>query len=484
MSLGRLAFDVSKPISVSIISPMSMSRLITPHRDESPCRYATDFSRTTCYILTTTSATLRLFPGITAATVRGFLNPPTCGLVLETFGAGNAPQRADLMDALKEGCERGVVIVAISQCSKGSVSAEYETGIALLKIGVVSGGDMTPEVCHLSPHTELTLMVLMQCALTKLGYLLSKSDLSVAQVRSLMGTPLRGELTLPASNISKTLNQQADITDSLDNIQGVLTHVVRLSTTKPQGPKIVVESPLSTTLSQSGGDESESAAAWSWTAAEAVSTELALLPLLMHLAAARDDVRGLHFCLTSDSAGSALTPSPDLARAEGTRRSTAVIGGMANCIDPASGRSPLHVAALNGSILSVDTLLEAGALVHLRDALGHTALYYVRFCLLASTLAVLTDMYIVGGETRTRTDRRESRQCGGEPRRVRYRGRLCATHFPESDAYTRRACTTHLAKGRCRRTEEPRARDLNNHTVPVGLKQRAAYNKQCDSNPK
>jgi 60kDa lysophospholipase len=90
---------------------------------------------------------MRLFPGITAATARGFLSPPTCGLILETFGAGNAPQRADLMNALQEACERGVVIVAISQCAKGSVSADYETGIGLLKIGVVSGGDMTPEVC-------------------------------------------------------------------------------------------------------------------------------------------------------------------------------------------------------------------------------------------------------------------------------------------------------------------------------------------------
>ena len=67
--------------------------------------------------------------------------------VLETFGAGNAPQRADLMNALREACARGVVIVAITQCSKGAVSAEYETGIGLLKVGVVSGGDMTPEVC-------------------------------------------------------------------------------------------------------------------------------------------------------------------------------------------------------------------------------------------------------------------------------------------------------------------------------------------------
>ena len=68
---------------------------------------------------------------------------------METFGAGNAPQRADFMDALKEACDCGVVIVAISQCSKGSVSAHYETGIGLLKVGVVSGGDMTPEVRHI-----------------------------------------------------------------------------------------------------------------------------------------------------------------------------------------------------------------------------------------------------------------------------------------------------------------------------------------------
>ncbi|EGN95553.1 hypothetical protein SERLA73DRAFT_60182, partial [Serpula lacrymans var. lacrymans S7.3] len=122
--------------------------------------------------------TLRLFPGITAATVRAFLMPPIRGVVLETYGAGNAPQRADLMESLKEACNRGVVIVAISQCAKGSVSDAYETGRTLLQTGVVAGGDMTPE-----------------CALTKLSYLLSKQDLSVPEVRDLIGTPLRGELT-------------------------------------------------------------------------------------------------------------------------------------------------------------------------------------------------------------------------------------------------------------------------------------------------
>jgi 60kDa lysophospholipase len=79
-------------------------------------------------------------------TVSAFLAPPIKGVVLETFGAGNAPQRPELMSALKTACERGVIIVAISQCAKGSVSDAYETGRTLLQAGVVPGGDMTPEV--------------------------------------------------------------------------------------------------------------------------------------------------------------------------------------------------------------------------------------------------------------------------------------------------------------------------------------------------
>lgn len=72
--------------------------------------------------------------------------PPIRGVVLETFGAGNAPQRADMMQVLKDACDRGVVVVAISQCSKGSVSDAYETGRTLLQAGVIPGTDMTPEV--------------------------------------------------------------------------------------------------------------------------------------------------------------------------------------------------------------------------------------------------------------------------------------------------------------------------------------------------
>ncbi|EKM82483.1 hypothetical protein AGABI1DRAFT_22465, partial [Agaricus bisporus var. burnettii JB137-S8] len=123
-------------------------------------------------------ATLRLFPGIGGATIKAFCSHPIRGVVLETFGAGNAPQRPDLIEALKEACDRGVVVVAISQCVKGSVSDAYETARTLRQVGVVPGNDMTPE-----------------CALSKLSYLLSKSDLTLDQVRDLIGKPLRGELT-------------------------------------------------------------------------------------------------------------------------------------------------------------------------------------------------------------------------------------------------------------------------------------------------
>lgn len=210
-----------------------------------------------------------------------------------------------------------------------------------------------------------------------------------------MGTPLRGELTLAARAIPKAAAHAADMRDSLDNIQGVLAQVVRLSTPRP-APAIVVSPAATPTVpgavpgavprgaahGAGGADadaDAESAAPWSWTAAEAVSTETALLPLLMHLAAAKDDVGGLAYCLSSGSAAAAGSPDLSTLTESQARRGGAIVGGVANCIDPASGHAPLHVAALNGSEKCVGALLEAGALVHLRDALGHTPLYYVRF---------------------------------------------------------------------------------------------------------
>lgn len=85
-----------------------------------------------------------------------------------------------------------MVIINITQCLQGEVSAIYAVGKKLAAVNVVAGGDMTPE-----------------CALTKLAYLLSKPELSRQEVRELMGRSLRGELTGSSSSAGLTRGSSA-----------------------------------------------------------------------------------------------------------------------------------------------------------------------------------------------------------------------------------------------------------------------------------
>ncbi len=190
--------------------------------------------------------------------------------------------------------------------------------------------------------------------------MLSKPELTTRDIRELIGIPLRGELSKPSS----TAPNQLTINDNLEKIQDVVSHFVRLSRPPSSGPKIVVSSEHPDLAAQ------EVTAPWTWTAAEAATTEAVLLPFLIHLAAARDDLESLKFSLSEG-------PEADPSSSPIIGQSGRIAGGLVNCLEPATGRSPLHVAALNGNIRSVDTLLRSGALVHLRDVLGHTALYYV-----------------------------------------------------------------------------------------------------------
>ncbi|XP_055013878.1 60 kDa lysophospholipase isoform X5 [Boleophthalmus pectinirostris] len=121
---------------------------------------------------------LRLFPGITAATVRAFLQPPMQGVVLETYGSGNAPDnRKDLLDELKKATDSGVIIINCTQCLRGTVSTSYATGKVLIDAGLIAGGDMTPEA-----------------ALSKLSYVLAKNDLDLQAKKKMMSQNLRGEM--------------------------------------------------------------------------------------------------------------------------------------------------------------------------------------------------------------------------------------------------------------------------------------------------
>lgn len=122
---------------------------------------------------------LSLFPGIQQEVVERVLQTKELrGIIFRTFGAGNAPQKKWLVDALKQATAEGKIIINITQCAGGSVHMErYETGLQLLEAGVISGKDSTVEA-----------------ALTKLMYLMGK-NLPTDEVRRLMGKSLEGEIT-------------------------------------------------------------------------------------------------------------------------------------------------------------------------------------------------------------------------------------------------------------------------------------------------
>ncbi|XP_047013633.1 60 kDa lysophospholipase isoform X3 [Ictalurus punctatus] len=133
---------------------------------------------------------LRLFPGITADTVRAFLQPPMEGIVLETYGSGNAPDnRADLLEEFRKATERGVIMVNCSQCLRGSVTTSYATGRALSDAGLVPGGDMTPEA-----------------ALSKLSYILARKDLNTQEKKKMLSRNLRGEMIAHLKGAKLTLS--------------------------------------------------------------------------------------------------------------------------------------------------------------------------------------------------------------------------------------------------------------------------------------
>lgn len=120
-----------------------------------------------------------LFPGIREDVVCSLLKTPGIkGVVLRTFGAGNGPTSKWFLTAIRDAVARGLIIVNVTQCVNGSVHPlRYLTGLELAAAGVISGHDITAEA-----------------AVTKLMYLLGQK-LPADEIRRLMGTPLRGEMS-------------------------------------------------------------------------------------------------------------------------------------------------------------------------------------------------------------------------------------------------------------------------------------------------
>lgn len=121
---------------------------------------------------------LRLFPGISQSMVNSLLNVPNLkGVVLESFGTGNAMTAQWFIGELESAVRRGIVIVNVSQCVGGSVEmGRYDTGNQMLNVGVVGAADMTTEA-----------------AIVKLMFLLGQGY-SADEVRQRMLVSLAGEL--------------------------------------------------------------------------------------------------------------------------------------------------------------------------------------------------------------------------------------------------------------------------------------------------
>jgi L-asparaginase len=130
--------------------------------------------------LNTNLIILKLFPGINRTAVEATFNiPGLSAVILETFGAGNAPEEDWFIQCVVNALARGIIVLNVTQCMTGRVEmGQYETSRKLSDAGVIGGRDITTEA-----------------AVTKLMYLSGISN-DAKWIAGYLGRSLRGEMTV------------------------------------------------------------------------------------------------------------------------------------------------------------------------------------------------------------------------------------------------------------------------------------------------
>jgi 60kDa lysophospholipase len=227
----------------------------------------------------------------------------------------------------------------------------------------------------------------VEAALAKLSYLLSKEDLTTERIRELLGTNLRGEMTIPVdNNASVQFTAGAATQDArLKKLFGYLIGPLQSSL---EDTEFFGSSSFQTAQDADSLDDDESrsripmlgSVIYEPLASEdqLLAIEHSLLPMVLGQAAAKNDgsLKTLideYLDLPAKTPGKTHTTIKPVIRRAPTLSSSSsflILNTPCNTLS----QTPLHIAAAAGMVANVTLLLSHAASVHLRDSAGHTPL--------------------------------------------------------------------------------------------------------------
>lgn len=97
-----------------------------------------------------------IMPGV-CSQILSYAVEQCSGLLLRCYGSGTAPDTAEMRSALKTAYNKGVPVIAVSQCPEGGIKlGTYAAGQVLRDTGVIDGRDITPEMAYVKLHFSMS----------------------------------------------------------------------------------------------------------------------------------------------------------------------------------------------------------------------------------------------------------------------------------------------------------------------------------------